>query len=64
MASAPGPAAVLALVLGLGAGLGGVARGQEPARLSEADFRSGTTGDLADLCGAAPGDPLYAAGIG
>lgn len=32
--------------------------------LTEADFRSGTAGDMADLCGAAPTDPLYAAGIG
>ena len=32
--------------------------------LTEADFRSGTTGDLARICGAAPGDPMYQAGIG
>lgn len=32
--------------------------------LSEADFRSGTAGDMADLCGAAPSDPLYSAAIG
>lgn len=32
--------------------------------LTEADFRAGTAGAMADLCGAAPTDPLQAAGIG
>ena len=32
--------------------------------LTEADFRTGTAGGLADLCAAPPSDPLYAAGIG
>ena len=32
--------------------------------LTEADFRSGTAGDMADLCGAAPSDPMYGAGVG
>jgi hypothetical protein len=32
--------------------------------LTEADFRSGTAGDMADLCAAAPTDPMHAAGIG
>jgi hypothetical protein len=34
------------------------------APLSEAAFRSGTAGGLAELCGAAPNDPLYGPAIG
>ena len=55
-------AALLASVLAAGPVLAPSAAAQTP--LTEADFRSGTTGDLADVCGAAPGDPLYQAGIG
>jgi hypothetical protein len=40
----------------------GPAAAQAP--LAEEDFRSGTTGDLADLCGAAASDPLRGAAIG
>lgn len=61
-------AALAALMLAWGSGPAaaqGAAQGSTgPAPIGEEDFRSGTTGDLADLCGAAASDPMRGAAIG
>lgn len=53
------PGAALAALLA--AATAAPASGQQ---LTEEDFRSGTAGDLADLCGPAETDPMRGAGIG
>jgi opacity protein-like surface antigen len=57
-------AALAALLLSWASGPAAAQAPAAQAPLAEEDFRSGTTGDLADLCGASANDPMRAAAIG